>query len=56
MAKGGFVNRYARRLIGAVVAVVMAGAVCTSVAMADDAGSSASYWYVDDMGVRDAWE
>ena len=56
MAKGGFVNRYARRLIGAVVAVVMAGAVCTSVAMADDAGSSASYWYVDDMGVRDAWK
>ena len=56
MAKGGFVNRYARRLIGAVVAVVMAGAVCTPVAMADDADSSSGYWYVDDMGVRDAWK
>lgn len=56
MAKGGFVNRYARRLIGAVVAVVMAGAVCTPVAMADDADLSSGYWYVDDMGVRDAWK
>ena len=55
-ARAVAVKRYARRLIGAVVAVVMAGAVCTSVAMADDAGSSASYWYVDDMGVRDAWK
>lgn len=56
MVKGGFVNRYARRLIGAVVAVVMAGAVCTPVAMADDADLSFGYWYVDDMGVRDAWK
>ena len=56
MAKGGFVNRYARRLIGAVVAVVMAGTVCTPVAMADDADLSSGYWYVDDMGVRDAWK
>ncbi|MBU9070068.1 S8 family serine peptidase [Bifidobacterium longum] len=43
-------------MIGAVVAVVMAGTVCTPVVMADDADSSASYWYVDDMGVRDAWK
>ena len=56
MVKGGSVKRYVQRLVGAVVAVVMAGAVCTPVAMADDAGSSASYWYVDDMGVRDAWK
>lgn len=27
-----------------------------SVVMADDADSSASYWYVDNMGVRDAWK
>ena len=56
MVKGGSVKRFVQRLVGAVVAVVMAGAVCTPVAMADDADSSASYWYVDDMGVRDAWK
>lgn len=56
MVQGGSVKRYARRLIGAAVAVVMAGAVCTPVVMADDADSSASYWYVDNMGVRDAWK
>ncbi|MBS6133109.1 MAG: S8 family serine peptidase [Bifidobacterium longum] len=49
-------KRYTRRLIGAAVAVVMAGTVCTPVVMADDADSSASYWYVDNMGVRDAWK
>ena len=49
-------KRFVQRLVGAVVAVVMAGAVCTPVAMADDADSFASYWYVDDMGVRDAWK
>ena len=56
MVKGWSVKRYTRRLIGAAVTVVMAGTVCTPVAMADDADSSASYWYVDDMGVRDAWK
>ncbi len=56
MVQGGSVKRYARRLIGAAVAVVMAGAVCTPVAMADDADLSSGYWYVDDMGVRDAWK
>lgn len=56
MVKGWSVKRYTRRLIGAAVTVVMAGAVCTPVAMADDADSSASYWYVDNMGVRDAWK
>ena len=56
MVKGGSVKRFVQRLVGAVVTVVMAGAVCTPVAMADDADSSASYWYVDDMGVRDAWK
>ena len=55
MVKGWSVKRYTRRLIGAAVAVVMAGTVCTPVVMADDADSSASYWYVDNMGVRDAW-
>ena len=50
------VKRYTRRLIGAAVTVVMAGTVCTPVAMADDADSFASYWYVNDMGVRDAWK
>lgn len=56
MVKGWSVKRYTRRLIGAAVTVVMAGTVCTPVAMADDADSSASYWYVDNMGVRDAWK
>lgn len=56
MVKGWSVKRYTRRLIGAAVAVVMAGTVCTPVVMADDADSSASYWYVDNMGVRDAWK
>lgn len=56
MVKGGSVKRYARRLVSAAVAVVMAGAVCTPAAMADDADLSAGYWYVDNMGVRDAWK
>lgn len=56
MVKGGSVKRFVQRLVGAVVTVVMAGTVCTPVAMADDADSSASYWYVDNMGVRDAWK
>lgn len=56
MVKGWSVKRYTRRLIGAVVAVVMAGTVCTPVVMADDADLSSGYWYVDDMGVRDAWK
>jgi len=37
MVKGGSVKRFVQRLVGAVVAVVMAGAVCTPVVMADDA-------------------
>lgn len=56
MVKGGSVKRFVQRLVGAVVAVVMAGAVCTPVVMADDADLSSGYWYVDDMGVRDAWK
>ena len=56
MVKGGSVKRFVQRLVGAVVAVVMAGTVCTPVVMADDADLSSGYWYVDNMGVRDAWK